>query len=282
MTNDLKLNNIQVGLTEGGLPAHGCYASEWDRRKPLEPGVLRTKGTCKEDYKEFRVVYRSNSAYASKVNNQINEPLVSGEDHTVILDKLAIPELHEMEGIVNHINEKLEKFYSQGMDQFYKHINVHKTDQHASKFAGNSSKKIIDNADKLSLYLEPGLTPFVELLFSKVVNATFSSVLDPDYEQIIKNFNKSYMILHCDFNLSITTKVHIIMCHLSAFVKEWKIGLGLLSEQTGESLHHDFKRAIIAEILKVQTTKHTSSSQSYPTMGKTLLIFLSSNVILGI
>ena len=157
------------------------------------------------------------------------------------------------------------------MDQFYKHINVQKTNQHASKFAGNSSKKVIDNADKLSLYLEPGLTPFVECLqnLPKVVNVTFSTVLDPDYEQIIKNFNKSYMILHCDFNLSIT-KVNIIMCHLSTFVKEWKIGLGLLSEQAGESLHHDFKRAIIAEILKVQTTIHTSSSQSYPTMGKTL------------
>ena len=43
------------------------------------------------------------------------------------------------------------------------------------------------------------------------------------------------------FNLNITWKVHILLCHVEPFVEFHSCGLSNFAEQTGEAIHANFK-----------------------------------------
>ena len=45
------------------------------------------------------------------------------------------------------------------------------------------------------------------------------------------------------FNLNITWKVHILLCHVEPFVEFHSCGLSNFAEQTGEAIHAKFKPA---------------------------------------
>ena len=50
-------------------------------------------------------------------------------------------------------------------------------------------------------------------------------------------FTQDYMKL----GISVTSKVHAVIFHIAEFCEMTGRGLGPWSEQTGESVHHDFK-----------------------------------------
>ena len=45
-----------------------------------------------------------------------------------------------------------------------------------------------------------------------------------------------------NLNISVTPKVHAVMYHVEEFCSLTEKGLGAWSEQTSESLHHEFKK----------------------------------------
>ena len=52
------------------------------------------------------------------------------------------------------------------------------------------------------------------------------------------------MLLVDDFGVSISVKAHEIFFHVAPWLKKWEIPLGVVSEQTSESLHSDFANFI--------------------------------------
>ena len=65
-----------------------------------------------------------NAKSAAKFKNCVNEPLVAGENHELIIDIIYIPELHIHLGIVNRLvrelNDRWEKNEGAGKNPFYK------------------------------------------------------------------------------------------------------------------------------------------------------------------
>ena len=65
----------------------------------------------------------------------------------------------------------------------------------------------------------------------------YGTELHPEFQCKIAIFGKDYMKL----GITVTPKVHGVMFHVAEFCLMIGWGLGPWSEQTGESVHHDFK-----------------------------------------
>ena len=72
-----------------------------------------------------------------------------------------------------------------------------------------------------------------------VVEACYGYKLDANFVENIKLFKAAYMRLQ----INVTPKVHAVFYHIEEFCTRNQFGLGLgpYSEQTSESIHHDFK-----------------------------------------
>ena len=74
--------------------------------------------------------------------------------------------------------------------------------------------------------------------FNDVVTAYYGDQLSDDYVSKIQTFASRYNSLQ----ICITPKVHAVVFHIKEFCSLPGRGLALYSEQTGESLHHDFDK----------------------------------------
>ena len=45
-----------------------------------------------------------------------------------------------------------------------------------------------------------------------------------------------------DYNLTVSWKIHIAVCHILPFIEFNQRSLGNYAEQTGEAVHHKFKK----------------------------------------
>lgn len=110
-------------------------------------------------------------------------------------------------------------------------------------------QKTSENADFLLSpeYLEGiqdpiSLIPLATTLQSlnKLVEACFGTEMIKDnVSMLLENFTRNYMALES----SITLKVHVLMSHLiPGLANLGGKGMGLTSEQAGESIHHEFER----------------------------------------
>jgi hypothetical protein len=86
--------------------------------------------------------------------------------------------------------------------------------------------------------------------FADLVGKCFGNSLVPGWEVALENFTERYL----QFGISVTPKAHCIFDHLQDFCESNDRGLGLTSEQAGESLHQNFKKAWAKR--KVKDTKN--------------------------
>ena len=120
-----------------------------------------------------------------------------------------------------------------------KQFNVKKEAYHGGQFAGNESRKLLNNVDKLEALSPPiQCERFIIAFksFNEVVSSCYSEDLKANYLSKIKIFSNDYMKL----NISVTPKIHAVMYHIAEFCQMAGRGLGPWSEQAGESVHHDF------------------------------------------
>ncbi len=73
-----------------------------------------------------------------------------------------------------------------------------------------------------------------------MVRGCFGNRLRPGWQQVIDEFRAAYLAT----GLSMTTKLHVILSHVRAFCELKGVGLGIFSEQPGETLHHDFLKTL--------------------------------------
>ena len=106
---DLKLCQIMCGLSPCAMATQPCHICEWKRMQPFKEEKLRTFGFLEEQYTKF---FQSGAIKrnAKEFCYVINPPLIHVEtsDH-LVADYLFPPELHLMEGAVNHIYNHIEK-----------------------------------------------------------------------------------------------------------------------------------------------------------------------------
>ena len=105
---------------------------------------------------------------------------------------------------------------------------------------GNQCKAVLQRAGELLEVLPDHLKNFASTLttFNTVRNACFGKYLLPNYKDEITSFHKEYLKL----NLSVTPKVHALICHVPQYCDNTGMGLGISSEQASEAVHADFKR----------------------------------------
>ena len=240
---------------QGGKSKHPCPWCESDSSFS-EAASLSTIGSLHDWYNLFM----ENGAewkHSKDYKNVTNPPLITGEDDTLMLDILFLPELHIMTGVTEKILKAMEKLCfsclqdgDNFLDDFFKRYDIKKTVYRGGmSFEGNQARKVLKSVDKLERDIQNNLDfgtvlkclPFTECLrkFDKVIDSCFGQELDDTFEEKIAEFSSSYRSL----DISITTKVHVVETHIVQFLrlKSFVGGLGFFSEQANESVHHDFK-----------------------------------------
>lgn len=208
---------------------------------------LKTFGDNKASYQKF-VDLNCNKKLAKNCHSTINLPVFEEPDDMTIIEKAIIPELHEIQGIVNHI------FFDGlvpllGQDNAFKWpkkfclVSKH---YHGEKFEGNACRQLLKESD--SLYdktilqdISPLMVmPFVQTLkaLNKLVDSTFKSGRwNDDYREHIQELKRCYRAT----GLTYTLKVHVLLDHLEHGLQFLNgDALGIWSEQAGESVHREF------------------------------------------
>ena len=115
---------------------------------------------------------------------------------------------------------------------------MRKNEYHEGSFAENDTRKLLKCASILKEMCPKEFERYVDTFnsFNGVVTACYSRDLDENHLNITDDFKQKYLSL----KINVTTKVYAVMYHVSEFCELKGMGLAPLSEQTSESLHHDF------------------------------------------
>lgn len=208
---------------------------------------LKTFGDLRESFKKFTRM-NFDKKQAKTCHSTINLPIFDEPDDMYIIEKAVIPELHQIQGIVNHIffDGLVPLLGRENALMWPKKLNLISKDYHGEIFEGNACRRMLKESDQLNdkdiLKDVPiwKVIPFIQTLkgFNKIVDATFKSgQLDEKWRDYLNEFKRIYP----STGLSITLKVHVLLEHLGHGLHFLNgQSLGLWSEQAGESVHREF------------------------------------------
>ena len=113
---------------------------------------------------------------------------------------------------------------------------IKREEYQGGSFNGNDCRKLLKNVHILEQSCP--FRGYVEAFnaFNGVVESCYSTILLDNYKQKIEEFRQKYITL----KISVTPKIHAVFFHVAEFCEIVQTGLGPWSEQTAESLHHDF------------------------------------------
>ena len=125
--------------------------------------------------------------------------------------------------------------------------NITKSAYHSGCFEGNACFKVMNNVGKLEdlvKYEDEDMMPFVDViwktkLLDEILNITD---LEDEFEEVIEAFSESYKVIHDNFQVSETNKVHIIASHISDYLKSTKTTLRKTKDQTTDCTHSKLDR----------------------------------------
>jgi hypothetical protein len=246
---DLKCANAVFGISShAGKKA--CLWCEGDSSEVC--GKLRTLGSLDYWYQRYTV---ENSSRKSNMKHYMNviypRILYLDEDPDTLIQHLVPPpELHILIGIVTTLGCLLMDLWP-GFDNFLKNCGVIQRGYQGRGWDGNNSNhilKCVDELERAVLYEYPDLVPIIQCLkdFKIVKDSCFGRTLELGYQQAILKFKNSFLSAQeiagiLGKKLSISWKVHILLCHVQPFVEYHKCGLSKYAEQCGESVHSKFK-----------------------------------------
>ncbi|XP_047138848.1 uncharacterized protein LOC124814833 [Hydra vulgaris] len=246
---DLKCANAVFGISShAGKKA--CLWCEGDSSEVR--GKLRTLGSLDYWYQRYTV---ENSSKKSNMQHFMNviypRILYLDEDPDTLIQHLVPPpELHILIGIVTTLGCLLLDLWP-GFDIFLKNSGVLQRGYQGRGWDGNNSNQIlkcVDELERVVLYEYPDLLPIVQCLkdLKIVKDSCFGRTLELGHQQAILKFKNSFLSAQeiADIlgkKLSISWKVHILLCHVQPFVEHHKCGLSKFAEQCGESVHSKFK-----------------------------------------
>ena len=238
IATDLKLCNILLGLMSHSS-SHPCCWCDVDKDNLYKRGTQRTLASLEDLFWKYFCA-GSKKDKAKDFGNVIHLPIMENVDTSMpVLDIVPPPELHLMLGPVNHMYDELNKVWLKSED-WLKSCYVKKSDYHGGKFEGNECRKLLKNIDSLENLCPEINKNFVAAFsdFNDVVSSCYGSDLKSNYKRTIAKFRASFLKL----NISVTPKVHAVFYHIEEFCALKGMGLGPFSEQTSESIHHEFTK----------------------------------------
>lgn len=248
----LLLVNGQQTATSS-FPCPYCYVSLHQLRNPDthddKPLNLKTYGDLKKDYDKFCSL-KNNMKKAKDCFSTVNPPIFQEDDSTYILEKCIVPELHILQGFVNHLFwDGLVPLLGRDTALLWpqKFNLVHKG-YHGDVFEGNACRRLLKEADKLNSpeilvkVDELQLLPFVRAMkaMNKIVECSFSTQkVGPELGKNVEELNSVFKAT----GLTKTLKIHVTLEHLLQCIQFVNgNGLGMWSEQAGESIHREFMK----------------------------------------
>lgn len=212
---------------------------------------LKTYGHLKKDYDKFCSL-GAKKKLAKKCHSTVNPPLFIEDDDVCVIQKCVIPELHILQGFVNHLfwNGLVNLLGKEKALLWPSKMGLLPKEYQGEIFEGNACRKLLKEADRLNdpeIYGNLGplrITPFISAfkVMDKIVNLYFSTrkIDTNDANEIDKHVNdlrKSFQATEVSESL----KIHVVLQHLSDCLQFLNgDGLGKWSEQSGESIHRVF------------------------------------------
>lgn len=284
--SDFKLLLVAIGqqTASSTYPCPYCFVTLSSLRNgvPAKNQLLKTFGDLNDSFNKFCDI-NMDKKLAKDCESTINPPLFDETSETTVLSKCIIPELHILQGFVNHLFwNGLVKLLGEKVALIWPtKINAIAKNYHGRVFEGNACRKMIKEVDTLlddeilqsvdRFQLEPYIQAFK--CMDKVVTYCFSTKLigDENVPKLIDNLKKSIKATR----VSVTLKIHVLLEHLTqclSYLKNMQ-GLGYWSEQAGESVHYEFYK--IWERLKINNMKDPSYKER---LRRAVVIFSSQHI----
>ena len=192
----------------------------------------------KREYDAYKARSKAQKApSAADYMNCVRNPSLNRGDDELVIDHIAIPELHIHEGLTNkHARELNEKWGNDGFYKWCSKKNIKMEAFHNNQLNGNACVDVLEAVDDLESELTASgradLLPYASSLreFNKVRKACFGQELSVDtVEADVERFKEAYV----NTGMSITTKAHILFEHVVPYCMQRGKGLGFYSEQVG-------------------------------------------------
>ena len=252
IVTDFKLQLIILGLQTATAmhPCGYCLISKNQlQNRMIEAVGERTFGNLDKDHQKFvdNKCIRKDARY---YNNCINPCLLKEDPSTPVLEKYIVPELHLILGFVDHVFSGVKKLVGIERASLWpsrEHLVV--KGYQGGTLEGNACNALLKLGNKLlddeilGDVPQSKMLPYVNAIncMNKLVNACFSTKLvNGSIDKLVNELGKAII----DTDLTITLKLHVLLCHLIPTLKlpYFKgYGLGVCSEQSGKSIHSYFK-----------------------------------------
>ena len=251
---DLKCGNSLFGLSSHS----GKFACLWcEGECLLESGEKRTFGSIDSNYKKF-VADGCRYKQMKEFKNCISPRILYLDDppETLVEHIIPPPELHLLIGIISMFVKILLSLWP-GFESWLKTYYIMFRGYHGIGLDGKNAQRFLDNLDNLEINLisAASIDPKIKLLlpvisctrnFSIVKTKGFGMKVEEFLSESILDFKDSFQKLQVHLNdsfeyqLNVSWKVHILICHLYPFLQHNIYGLGVYAEQAGQSAHHHY------------------------------------------
>lgn len=195
------------------------------------------------------VTGKKNKKQAASCHSTVNKPLFDENPDVKVLEKCVVPELHVMQGFVNHLfwNSLVHLVGREKVFIWLKKLNIVPQSYHGEVFEGNDCKRLLETADEL---LDPkihdsvgyfAILPYVTAFktMNKIVKNSFSHKVK-NKQDLQKSINDIKLQLK-SIDVTETLKIHVLISHVIECLEFlFEYGLGVWSEQAGESVHSEF------------------------------------------
>lgn len=213
--------------------------------------ILKTFGDLRNDYKKFCLLTGKKSD-AQQCHSTVNLPLFEEEDDKLVIEKCIVPELHILQGLVNHVfRHGLVPLVGEERAMIWpRKLNLTIKDYHGKVFEGNACRRLVREYEKLrdpDIYKDVGelaIIPYISVFrfMDNLVQCCFGEKISTEI-----NFDKCIKDLEYALGglpTTVTLKIHVLLLHVKQCLKNLQPGnaLGLWSEQAGESVHREFKK----------------------------------------
>lgn len=149
-----------------------------------ESNLFRTYGDLRKYHNKF-ISLCQNKKIFPQTNSTINRPLFEESDEMSVLEKCVIPELHVMQGFVNHLFwDGLVPLVGREKALLWpKKLKIISKNYHGEIFEGNACRKLLKEADKIiDKEIHAGISPLLLVPYvsafktmDKIVNFCFST-----------------------------------------------------------------------------------------------------------
>ena len=253
----MKLYNIVLGLMNHNSK-HPCYICK-TYKNPDGTWAIADKRTLKNLLEDHELWKESNEsrAFLKNYNNVQNPPLFKGENlqNKPLFAILPIPGLHCIKlGGVNllfkHLGEAVK------LESFLKKHGLIMEGYHGGQYIGPDWGKLDDLEEEVKTQ-DPSKVVFIDAMrdLKEVYRIAHTKDVDPNHREIVKKFENSVMILHKEYKVPITPKLHIIIDHLPEFFDYTGKTLRKRTDQTVESTHSKFDKFVKIHNYQVRDVK---------------------------